>query len=494
MLRQLATPHASGLHLLAAPADAVEAAYIDDEIISRILTLARRTYDYVIVDSFPMLDRVMMAVLDLSDQAYIVLESVVPTLLGGAKLLKLLDELGVSSERVRVVLNRYMNFAGNLKPSDVVRLLGRPVDHVIPYKKGVVISANLGRPYILRAGRFFGFGRAVTRLIDEVADVSSILRNGRTPIGSNGVAGEHGQTDEVSLMSNGGHENSNDVGATIARAVHALEPLGPHVAADAQAAPGCDLRRQARVSSASDPAWLGDRGRLSGGQGRTPSAPARRVRRAEPDDGASEEVLAAAVREFVDRVLATEDLPLNDQERKRLADDLTEETLGVGPLAPLMADPSVTDILVNRFNQVYVERFGKLAPTDVRFRNDEHLVRIIQRIAARVGRRIDEASPMVDARLPDGSRVNATIPPVTLDGPTLSIRRFGRQRLRREDLLQDRHALAEHGRLPRAGRRDAEEHPDLRRHRRGQVHLPRRGRRGDPRTTSGSSRSRTRPS
>ena len=151
---------------------------------------------------------------------------------------------------------------------------------------------------------------------------------------------------------------------------------------------------------------------------------------------ASEEVVAAAVREFVERVLAFEDLPLNDHERKCLADDLTEETLGVGPLAPLMADPSVTDILVNRFDQVYVERFGRLSPTDVRFRNDEHLVRIIQRIAARVGRRIDEASPMVDARLPDGSRVNATIPPVTLDGPTLSIRRFGRQRLRRDDLLR----------------------------------------------------------
>jgi pilus assembly protein CpaF len=151
---------------------------------------------------------------------------------------------------------------------------------------------------------------------------------------------------------------------------------------------------------------------------------------------AGEETLAAAIQEFVERVLAVEDLPLNDFERKRLADDLMEETLGVGPLAPLMADPSVTDVLVNRHDQVYVERFGKLSPTDVRFRNDEHLVRIIQRIAARVGRRIDEASPMVDARLPDGSRVNATIPPVTLDGPTLSIRRFGRHRLRRDDLLR----------------------------------------------------------
>lgn len=151
---------------------------------------------------------------------------------------------------------------------------------------------------------------------------------------------------------------------------------------------------------------------------------------------AGEEALAETVREFVDNVLSTEDLPLNEAERKRLVDDLLEETLGVGPLAPLMGDPAVTDILVNGPDKVYIERFGRLEATDVRFRNTEHLIRIIQRIAARVGRRVDEASPMVDARLPDGSRVNATVPPVTLDGPTLSIRRFGRRRLRREDLMR----------------------------------------------------------
>jgi pilus assembly protein CpaF len=108
-----------------------------------------------------------------------------------------------------------------------------------------------------------------------------------------------------------------------------------------------------------------------------------------------------------------------------------------------MADPAVTDILVNRFDQVYIERFGQIEPTDVRFRDNAHLVRIIQRIAARVGRRVDDASPMVDARLPDGSRVNATIPPVTLDGPTLSIRRFGHHRLRRDELLRLRMFSAE---------------------------------------------------
>jgi pilus assembly protein CpaF len=150
---------------------------------------------------------------------------------------------------------------------------------------------------------------------------------------------------------------------------------------------------------------------------------------------AGEEQLAEVVEDFVDQALELQDLPLNDSERRQLVDDLLEETLGVGPLAPLLADPAVTDVLVNGPYSVYIERFGHLEKTEVRFRDAEHLVRIIQRIAARVGRRIDEASPMVDARLPDGSRVNATLPPVTIDGPTLSIRRFGRRRLRRDDLM-----------------------------------------------------------
>lgn len=150
--------------------------------------------------------------------------------------------------------------------------------------------------------------------------------------------------------------------------------------------------------------------------------------------GSGEEAVERAVKEFVERILREEELPLNTHERERLADELVEETLGVGPLAPLMADPAISDILVNGPNKVYVERFGKLEKTQIRFRDDEHVRRVIERIAARVGRRIDQGSPMVDLRLPDGSRVNATIPPVSLDGPTISIRRFGRTRMRRRDL------------------------------------------------------------
>lgn len=151
---------------------------------------------------------------------------------------------------------------------------------------------------------------------------------------------------------------------------------------------------------------------------------------------AGEEQLADVVEEFVEQALAEQDFALNSAERRQMVDELLEETIGVGPLAPLLADPAVTDVLVNGPDLVFIERFGRLEETDVRFRDAHHLTRIIQRIASRVGRRIDESSPMVDARLQDGSRVNATLPPVTIDGPTLSIRRFGKRRLRRSDLME----------------------------------------------------------
>ncbi len=149
-----------------------------------------------------------------------------------------------------------------------------------------------------------------------------------------------------------------------------------------------------------------------------------------------EEEVTAAVEQFVDRVLESENVPLNEQERSRLAEELTEETIGLGPLSPLMADPAVTDILVIAPDKVFVERFGKMEKTEVRFRDHDHIVRVIERIAAQMGRRIDASSPMADLRLLDGSRVNATLPPVSIDGPTLSIRRFGRRRLRRQDLQE----------------------------------------------------------
>jgi len=172
LLRQLATPHDCGLHLLAAPRDALDAAEIDDESMSRIVTLARRTYDFVIVDTFPMFDRVMVAVLDLSDRAFLILESVVPTLLGGVKLVELLDGLGYPAGRTRVVLNRYTRIAGNLKPEEVAERLNRDVAHVLPYEKSVITCANTGEPFMLRSRKWFGYGARLKRLVDEIDALS----------------------------------------------------------------------------------------------------------------------------------------------------------------------------------------------------------------------------------------------------------------------------------------------------------------------------------
>jgi pilus assembly protein CpaF len=132
-----------------------------------------------------------------------------------------------------------------------------------------------------------------------------------------------------------------------------------------------------------------------------------------------------AVATMIQEIVAAQKIPLNAAEKEQAENDLLDEVFGLGPLEPLLKDPNVSDILVNNRNVVYVERHGILEKTGAKFRDDRHLLQVIDRIVSRVGRRVDESSPMVDARLPDGSRVNAIIPPLALDGPCMSIRRFG---------------------------------------------------------------------
>jgi len=148
------------------------------------------------------------------------------------------------------------------------------------------------------------------------------------------------------------------------------------------------------------------------------------------------EQVHAEVSRLAENVLAQEVMPLSTSERERLVNDVQHELFGLGPLEPLLADPSISDILVNSHSTIYIERGGKLERSDVAFKDDEHLMRVIERIVSTVGRRIDESSPMVDARLQDGSRVNAIIPPLSIDGPILSIRRFGAEPLRMAKLIE----------------------------------------------------------
>jgi pilus assembly protein CpaF len=150
------------------------------------------------------------------------------------------------------------------------------------------------------------------------------------------------------------------------------------------------------------------------------------------------EALRQEIQLLVKNVLKQEsnNFPLNASERDRILVEIQDEILGLGPLEPFLKDPDVSDILVNTYKQIYLEKFGKLEPTDARFKDDAHLRRIIDKIVSSVGRRIDESSPMVDARLTDGSRVNAIIPPLAIDGPMLSIRRFAADPFELEDLIR----------------------------------------------------------
>jgi pilus assembly protein CpaF len=151
----------------------------------------------------------------------------------------------------------------------------------------------------------------------------------------------------------------------------------------------------------------------------------------------SSDRVRSEVRAAVSKLVEEEKTPLSIVEKDRIIGEVIDEVFGLGPLEPLLADPTISDILVTTPKLVHIERAGKLYKTPVQFKDDAHLMRIIEKVVARVGRRVDESSPLVDARLPDGSRVNAAIPPVAVDGPLLSIRRFGRDRLKGEDLVRN---------------------------------------------------------
>jgi pilus assembly protein CpaE len=177
MLRQLAVRHPCGLYLLAAPANAMEASEVDEESVYRILNLARRTFSFVVVDTFPMLDSTVMAVLDVTDAGFIVTQGTAPSIVGMVKFLPMLKGLGFSEDRQRLVLNQnYRNFSGNLKPVDIEQRLGRKLDYVFPYQKGILIAANAGQPYILGIHRYFGFGREMEALADDIAEQQSARR------------------------------------------------------------------------------------------------------------------------------------------------------------------------------------------------------------------------------------------------------------------------------------------------------------------------------
>ena len=168
LLSELMTLHDSGLHVLAAPSNAIEATEIDDAFLSRVLLLARRSYDFVVIDTFPLFDRTVMAILDLSDQAVVVVENVVPTLQTVRGFFDLLSEVEFPQERQKVLLNRYSTRAGGPSTQEVASYLGRSADYVIPYDRKVVLAANVGKPFVQTSGAWSKSGRAIKSLVDDI--------------------------------------------------------------------------------------------------------------------------------------------------------------------------------------------------------------------------------------------------------------------------------------------------------------------------------------
>jgi|RhiMetdeSRZDD1v2_1073273.scaffolds.fasta_scaffold02360_8 pilus assembly protein CpaE len=169
LLRHLTLRHASGLRLLAAPLDALEGAEVDDDAISRIINMARRSFTYVVIDTFPMLDSVLMTILDVTDVAFVVVQGMAPAVAGIARLLPVLEGLGLQASRQRLVLNyNYKPFLGNLRPSDIADRLDRTIDYVVPYEHRVLASMNTGSPHVLHARRWERFGRTINQVVDDL--------------------------------------------------------------------------------------------------------------------------------------------------------------------------------------------------------------------------------------------------------------------------------------------------------------------------------------
>jgi pilus assembly protein CpaE len=182
LLRNLTLKHASGVRLLAAPADALDGSEVDDEAIGRILHLARRAFTYVVVDTFPILDNVLMTILDLTDTAYVVVQGTAPAVAGIARLLPVLEGLGFPPSRQRLILNHnYQPFLGNLRPGDIADRLQRTLDYVVPYEKRILASMNTGSPHILHASRWRRFRRTIDQVVEDLdgATVTRSTENGR---------------------------------------------------------------------------------------------------------------------------------------------------------------------------------------------------------------------------------------------------------------------------------------------------------------------------
>ena len=345
-----------------------------------------------------------VATLYTADTIFLVANPDVPSVRNAQRLLDRIGQLGASGDRVRVLLNRAAE-PYPIPPAQIESALGHPISQIfLSDYKTVSTALNSGVPLATAgnselASQFDSFAR---RLLDPTAvEAEAPVKRGSTSAGP-AAPGVH-------LVRNHARSSSRDTAPDRAD----TEPL---LRCPARL-PHQPVRQQYLELRASVHKKLLNRLNLEA------LANADRAR------------AEGEIRSLLGLLLSEESTPLSLTERETLFAEVLDDVFGLGPLEPLLRDPAVSDILVNTYRNVFIERKGVLERVTATFQDDAHLMRVIDRIVSRIGRRVDDSSPMVDARLADGSRVNAIIPPLAVDGPLLSIRRFPAERLRADDLV-----------------------------------------------------------
>ena len=397
------TRHASGLDVLPAPLRPEDAELVTEAKLARLLEVARESYDVIVVDTSPFFHGPMLATLDRTDELLLLCGLDVPTLKNVRLSLQTLELLSFPPEpdprrpqpRELEGRDEAEGGRGGARAGDRFEI---PSDRAVP------LAVNRGNPAVLA---------------DPKADFSRAIRE--MAKSARGGAGGREAARSASLATLGGASRGPPRPPQAART--ATRGTGRRRARRRVAG---HRRRRAGRAHASDPyAELKTRIHHACIAKLGPQLFAHAGRR---------EDLAERVLRAVTEQLALDRTPLTREERRQLVREIADDILGYGPLEPFLRDDSVTEVMVNNFDRVYVERRARSSPRAT-FVDNAHLLRIIDKIVSQVGRRIDEASPMVDARLPDGSRVNAIIPPLSLRGPTLTIRKFSRDPYTMDDLI-----------------------------------------------------------
>ena len=410
------TRHSSGLDVLPAPIRPEDAELVTEAKLARLMEVAKESYEVIVVDTSPFFHGPMLATLDQSDDLLLVCGLDVPTIKNVRLSLQTLQLLSFPVERVRVVLNRANSNVGH----EEGRGRGRARDED-PFR-------GAERPRRAVGGQPLEPGRA---LRPEVGLRPCGPRDGEEPHAGEGRRERKATVPRKERELDHGPSRPHQGQRTATPLRTSSPPRSP------RARPSASSRRRTRPS---DPyAELKTRVHHACIAKLGPH-----LFTTETSENLNERVL----REVTEQ-LALDRTPLTREERRRIVREITDDILGYGPLEPLLRDDTVTEVMVNNFDRIFIERDGKLERSTTTFADNAHLLRIIDKIVSQVGRRIDESSPMVDARLPDGSRVNAIIPPLSLRGPTMTIRKFSRDPYTMDDLISLRDAHPEGGPVPR---------------------------------------------